>query len=139
VASVLLIIHVFGLMLGAAGGFGGVVALGYARPAQKQKGGPIKGIGRVFAGMSFFGLIILWGTGIAMIMGASEPYTLNAMFWMKMAFAVALTATVIFMELIYSRRDAQSARLMPALTPLAAIALVLVAVFSVLAFRGVSP
>ncbi|HEV7691882.1 MAG TPA: hypothetical protein VGO52_13695 [Hyphomonadaceae bacterium] len=137
-ANVLLIIHVFGLMLGAAGGFGSVVALGYARPSQKQKGGPIKGIGRVFTGMSFFGLIILWGTGIALIMGATEPYTLNAMFWMKMVFAAVLTATVIGMELIYARRDAQSARLMPALTPLAALTLVLVAVFSVLAFRGVS-
>src|SRR5689334_12088041 len=134
-SNVLLIIHLFGLMLGAAGGFGGVVTLGYARPAQKQKGGPIKGIGRVFAGMSFFGLIILWGTGIALIMGATEPYTLNAMFWMKMAFAAALTATVIFMELIYARRDAQYARLMHALTPLAAIALALVVVFSLLPFR----
>lgn len=134
-ANVLLIIHVFGLMLSSAGSFGGIVTLGYARPAQKQKGGPIKGIGRVFAGMSFFGLIILWGTGIALIMGAVEPYTLNSMFWMKIAFAVVVTATVIWMEMIYSRRDAQWARLMPALTPLATIALVLTAVFSVVAFR----
>ena len=57
-ANVLLIIHVFGLMLSAAGGFGSVVALGYARPAQKQKGGPVRGICVVFTNMSIFGLVL---------------------------------------------------------------------------------
>ena len=49
------IAHLIGLMLGFAGVFGGVLTLGHARPAQKQKGGSLRGINRVFANLATFG------------------------------------------------------------------------------------
>ena len=43
--DILLIFHFLGLMLGVTGGLGGTVVLAVASPAQKAKGGPIRGIG----------------------------------------------------------------------------------------------
>ena len=135
-ANVLLILHVFGLMLGAAGGFGAVVTLGHARPATKQKGGPLRGVNRVFPGMSLIGVLILWPTGIALMATQPGAYQLTAMFWMKMGFVVLLTVTTMGIEMIYGRakREPHLARLLPSLHPLAALSYIMIAVFSVLAF-----
>jgi hypothetical protein len=133
--DVLLILHVVGLMFGAAGGFGGVVSLAHARPAQKQKGGPVRGIGPVFAHMSMMGLALLWPTGIAMMV--MQPAPMGAMFLMKMLFAGLVTFAAVSVEMAYARGrkgDPQIARLLPSLHPLAALSYLMAAVFSVLAF-----
>ena len=135
-SNVLLIFHVFGLMLGAAGAFGGVVSLGYARPAQKQKGGPVRGIGVVFTNMSIFGLVLLWPSGIALVVAGFGDAPLNPMFWMKMGFALLATFATVSMQMIYAggRKNPHNLRLMPSLHPLAAICYVMTALFSVLTF-----
>ena len=136
--SVLAIVHVLALMLGAAGGFAAMLTLGHARPKQKEKGGSMRGVGRVFSTMSLLGILVLWPTGIALVVTYPDRFPLNAMFWMKMGFAVALTITTVGIEVIYgrARQEPDLARLLPSLKPLAALCYIMAAVFSVLAFGG---
>ena len=136
-ASVLLIFHFIGLMLGITGSLGGAATLAYSRPAQKQKGGPLRGVGPAFAHMSTFGLVLLWPTGIALLVltkgaGATEP-----MFLMKALFVLLLTFATISIEMIYARarRVPQLPPLLTSLGPLAVLSYLAVVVFSVLAFR----
>jgi hypothetical protein len=138
--SVLLIFHVFGLMLASAGAFGGVMSLAYAKPAQKQKGGPVRGIGVVFTNLSIFGLVLLWPSGIALVVTSFGDAPMDSMFWMKMGFALLASFATVSMQMIYSggRKNPHNLRLMPSLHPLAAICYVMTAVFSVLTF-GVKP
>ncbi len=135
-ANVLLILHVIGLMLGVTGSLGGAATLAYSRPAQKQKGGPLRGIGPAFARMASTGVVLMWPTGIALVVinkgaGATEP-----MFLMKMVFVLLLTLATFGIETIYgrARREPQVARLLPSLGPLAVLSYLMVAIFSVLAF-----
>jgi hypothetical protein len=134
--SVLVIVHVLALMLGAAGGFAAMLTLGHAKPKQKEKGGPMRGVGRVFSSMSLMGILVLWPTGIALVVTHPHFYPLNPMFWMKVGFAVVLTITTVSIEVIYARarKEPHFARLLPSLKPLAALSYVMTAVFSVLAF-----
>ena len=134
--SALVIVHVLALMLGSAGGFAAMLTLGHARPKQKEKGGAMRGVGRVFSTMSLMGILLLWPTGIALVVTNPDLYPLSPMFWMKMVFAVALTVTTVSIEMIYgrARQEPQMARLLPSLKPLAAICYIMAAVFSVLAF-----
>ena len=134
--SALVIVHVLALMLGSAGGFAAMLTLGHARPKQKEKGGAMRGVGRVFSTMSLMGILLLWPTGIALVVTNPDLSPLSPMFWMKMVFAVALTVTTVSIEMIYARakQEPQMARLLPSLKPLAALCYIMAAVFSVLAF-----
>jgi hypothetical protein len=134
--SALVILHVLALMLGSAGGFAAMLTLGHARPKQKEKGGAMRGVGRVFSTMSLMGILVLWPTGIALVATHPDEYPLNPMFWMKMGFAIVLTATTVSIEVIYARakQEPDLARLLPSLKPLAALSYIVTAVFSVLAF-----
>ncbi len=134
--SALVIIHVLALMLGSAGGFGALLTLGHARPKQKEKGGPIRGVGRVFSTLSLMGILILWPTGLVLVVTHPDVYPLNPMFWMKMGFVAVLTVTTVSIEVIYGRakQAPHLARLLPSLKPLAALSSIMAAVFSVLAF-----
>ena len=58
--DILLIFHFLGLMLGVTGGLGGTVVLAIATPAQKAKGGPIRGIGPALTHLSMTGLVLMW-------------------------------------------------------------------------------
>src|SRR5215510_6125403 len=110
--NALVIIHVLALMLGSAGGFGAMLTLGHARPKQKEKGGSLRGVGRVFSTLSLMGILVLWPTGIALVATHPELYPLNPMFWMKMGFVVVLTITTVSIEVIYGRakQEAELAR-----------------------------
>lgn len=127
------IAHLFGLMLGFAGVFGGVLTLGHARPAQKQKGGSLRGIGRVFANMATFGVVLLWPSGIA-LMVVTKVNALAPMFLMKLVFSGLLTFATVAVEVVYTRArsDPHMARALPSLGPLAALSYLAVVVFSVL-------
>ncbi|HEX5007235.1 MAG TPA: hypothetical protein VFV70_08995 [Hyphomonadaceae bacterium] len=136
-SSALVIVHVLALMLGSAGGFGALLTLGHARPKQKEKGGSLRGVGRVFSTLSLMGILVLWPTGIALVVTHPESYPLNPMFWMKVGFAVVLTIATVSIEVIYGRakHEPHLARLLPSLKPLAALSYIMTAVFSVLAFH----
>ena len=135
--DVLVIFHLIGLMIAITGSLGGTVVLALAKPAQKQKGGPLRGVGPAFAHLAVFGLILLWPSGIAMMATEESPVTNTTMFWMKMGFVGLLTFTTVTIEIIYDRgrRDPTIARTLPSLMPLTVLACFLVVIFSVLAYR----
>lgn len=135
--DLLLIFHFLGLMLGVTGGLGGTVVLAVATPAQKAKGGPVRGIGPVFTQISMVGLVLLWPSGIALMIMSDFNDALGPMFWMKMGFAVAVTLATISTEMVYgkARREPKVARLLLSLGPLATLSYVLTIVFAVLAFH----
>ncbi|MEZ6028819.1 MAG: hypothetical protein R3C46_03620 [Hyphomonadaceae bacterium] len=135
--EVLSFFHLAGLMLGATGSLGGFTVLLAAPPAQKQKGGPIRGVGPVFARIAIIGLILLWPSGFPLALMRPGGVDLSTMFWMKLGFAVLLTFAAISTEMVYerARRGAPKvARLLLTLGPLSALCWLLVAIFSVLAF-----
>lgn len=135
-ADILAIFHLFGWMLAVTGSLGGFTLLLAAPPAQKQKGGPVRGAGPLFARMAIFGLLLLWPSGF--VMAITRPgIELTTMFWMKVGFAALLTFAAISIELVYERARKGApkvARLLLTLGPLAVLCHALVAVFSVLAF-----
>jgi hypothetical protein len=130
------IFHFLGLMLAATGSLGGLTLLVAAPPAQKQKGGPVRGVGPLFARMSIVGLVLLWPSGFVMAVTLPD-IAFTTMFWMKVGFAALLTFAAISIEMVYerARRGAPKvARLLLTLGPLAVFCHGLVLVFSALAF-----
>lgn len=136
-ANVLLIFHFLGLMLGVTGSLGGAATLAYSRPAQKQKGGPLRGVGPAFAAMSTFGLIMLWPSGIALLVLSNGAGVASPMFVMKAVFVLLLTFSVLSIQMIYgnARKSAHLPKLLVSLGPLSVISYLLVVIFSVLAFK----
>jgi hypothetical protein len=136
----LLIFHFLGLMLGITGSLGGAATLAYQRPAQKQKGGSMRGVGPAFARMATFGVILLWPTGIVLLLQDQGPglgALTEPMFLMKSVFVLLLTFTTFSIETIYAKakQEPQLPRLLVSLGPLAVIAYVAAVSFSVLAFN----
>jgi hypothetical protein len=134
-ADVLLIFHFIGLILGAGGGLGSVVALASVKPAARQKGGGNKSVGRVYARLSTAGLVFMWPSGIGLLVTKYGAEALGPMFWMKMVFVGLLTFSVITIEMIYAGRDKQTGGLLASLGPLAGLSSLAAVVFSVLAFH----
>jgi len=135
--DILLIFHFLGLMLGVTGGLGGTVVLAVASPAQKAKGGPIRGVGPALTHLSMSGLVLMWPTGIGLMISSDFGAAMGAMFWMKIGFAVAVTFATVSTLMVYqrARRDPKVARLLLSLGPLATLCYVLTIVFAVLAFH----
>lgn len=135
--DVLLIFHFLGLMLGVTGGLGGTVVLAVATPAQKAKGGPIRGVGPALTHLSMTGLVLMWPSGIALMIVSDFSGALGAMFWMKIGFAVAVTFATVSTLMVYgkARREPKVARLLLSLGPLATLCYALTIVFAVLAFH----
>ncbi len=134
-ADVLLILHFVGLILGAGGGLGSVVALASVKPAARQKGGGGPKTGRTYARLSSAGLVFLWPSGIGLLVTKYGAEALGAMFWMKMVFVGLLTFSVITIEIIYAGRSRQTGGLLVSLGPLAGLSSLAAVVFSVLAFH----
>src|SRR5690349_23758852 len=101
--TALVILHLVGLMMGVTGSLGGTMVLALAKPAQKQKGGALRGVGPAFAHLSMTGLVLLWPTGIAMLVVSEGAGMATPMFWMKMAFVGLLSFATISTEVVYSR------------------------------------
>jgi len=137
VTDVLLIFHFLGMMLGVTGGLGGTVVLAVASPAQQAKGGPIRGIGPALTHLSMSGLVVMWPTGIGLLMVTDFAGATGPMFWMKIGFACAVTFATVSTLTVYqrARKDPKVAQLLLTLGPLATLCYVLTIVFSVLAFH----
>ncbi|HVY89288.1 MAG TPA: hypothetical protein VG942_10500 [Hyphomonadaceae bacterium] len=138
VLDVLTIFHFLGLGLTAAGAFGGVVVMGHRGTLPGKRGGGPKAIGPILTRMSIFGIVLLWGTGLALLIITGVNVLASAMFWMKMGFAALLTFAAIATEFTYSSIRAgnqQAAHTLLSLGPLAALAFVVTLVFAVLAFH----
>lgn len=139
--NVLLIAHFIGLALVAAGGLGAVVVMSYPGALPTKRGGGLKGVGQVLTRIMLFGLVVMWPTGIALMVmqdGLAEPALRNPMFWMKMGFAGFLTFAAFAIELTYGRVRAGNKRegaTLLSLGPAASLCFLMAIIFSVLAFR----
>lgn len=90
----ILFLHFFGLMLGAAGGFASAFIMRRASAAPADQAQVLRGLGWPLAMMSATGLLILWITGIMMLVGAGGPGVMPMLFWWKIAFVVVATVLV---------------------------------------------
>ena len=86
-----LFLHFFGLMLGAAGGFGALIVLMRARSAPADQAQTLRGLGWPLAMVSGTGLLILWVTGILMVLASGLAGSMPVLFWVKIVFVVAAT------------------------------------------------
>lgn len=137
-SDVLLIFHFIGLMLGAGGGLGSTVAMGYANSLSEQKAKAVRGLGPILARMSLAGLVILWLTGVWLLLTRYDITALPVMFWFKIGFVLLLTFAAVSIEMTYGRvkrGDAKAAALLPSLGPMAGISSLMAVIFAVLAFH----
>lgn len=136
--DVLLIFHFVGLMLGAGGGLGSTVVMGYANAQGGKRGGPLRAVGPALARMSLAGLFFLWATGLPLLFIKYNVAAMPVMFWMKMVFVASLTFAAVTIEMTYGRvkaGDARAANLLPSLGPLAGLSSLMAVIFAVLAFH----
>ena len=85
----ILFLHLVGLMLGAAGGFGAALVMIRARSAPDDQAQALRTLGWPLAMMSGAGLVVLWATGILMLFFTAP--SLPSIFWAKILFVVVLT------------------------------------------------
>lgn len=132
-ADGLLILHFVGLMLAASGIVGCLASLAAKRPAARAKGAGRPG--RIYARLASLGVVCLVPSGIGLLILKPWLYYPGAMFWMKMAFAAALTLAVLGIEMVHAGRARQAGNLLASLSPLAGLTLLAGVIFSVLAFH----
>jgi len=137
-SDAVLILHFIGLMLGAGGGLGSTVAMGYASSLSEAKAKAVRGLGPVLTRMSLVGLVIMWLTGVWLLLTRHDITALPVMFWFKMGFVLLLTVAAVSLELTYGRvkrGDVRAAALLPSLGPMAGISSLMAVIFSVLTFH----
>ncbi len=132
----ILFLHLFGLMLGAAGAFGSLVVMMKARSAPADQAQALRTLGWPLAMMSGAGLAVLWATGILMIFFVSP--SLPGLFWAKIVFVVILTVLSGLIHKTYAdiRRtgDTGLVQRLYALGPASAVILLLIVLLAVYAF-----
>ncbi|HEX5007234.1 MAG TPA: hypothetical protein VFV70_08990 [Hyphomonadaceae bacterium] len=139
ILDVLLIVHFAGLMLGAGGGIGSTIVMGYARSLPDEKGVIVRGAGPALARLSTAGLVLMLLTGPALVsMKYGGFAAMPTMFWVKLVFVATLTLAAILIEITYAqvkKGNAAAAANLPKLGPLAGISALLAVVFAALAFH----
>jgi hypothetical protein len=89
--GLVLFLHFFGLMIGATGGFGSGFIMFQANKAPPEQAKILRAQGRPLAMVAATGLVILWITGILMMIAGGGPGAMPAAFWWKIAFVVIAT------------------------------------------------
>jgi hypothetical protein len=140
VFDTLLILHFFGLMMGSGGGLGSTIAMRYAMTLSLEQGAVVRGLGPALSKMSVAGLILMWITGLAMLLwkygGALGG--MPAMFWVKMGAAASLTFAVVMIQITHGKvkkGDLTVIGRFHKLGPMAGISSLLAVIFAVLAFH----
>jgi hypothetical protein len=135
--EVVLFLHFFGLMLGAAGGLGGGILMRKAAGLPPEQAQAIRAQGPMLANVSAIGLALLWITGIIMFFefGGYVPAT----FWIKFALVVIATITTILIHLTYAEMRKNPgpalAKRLQLLGPATGLAVLLAVLFAVIAFN----
>ena len=134
----ILFLHLFGLMLGAAGGLGSGVLMrrALAMPADEAK--VVRGLGPLLANVAHIGVALLWVTGLILVWSKWDGFAnLPQLFWVKAIFILSLTAVAIFVHMTYAEirkgNVAVAARL-PKLGPMGGVSAILAVLFAVYAF-----
>jgi hypothetical protein len=137
--DLLLILHLIGLMMGAGGGFGSMIAQRAAAARPPEQAAVLRSLGPAMVNFSAIGLVVMLITGLALVYVKYNGFTgLTAMFWTKMVFVTTLTLASIAVHVTYGQikaGDTAAAARLPALGPIAGLSSVLAVIFAVLAFH----
>lgn len=134
----LVFLHLFGLMLGAGGGFVSSLIMRRAARAAPEEAKTLRGLGPMLANTSAVGLTIMWFSGLALVWTVwGGVGALPGMFWVKLIFILTLTAAVVAIHRTYAEirggNPAAAGRL-PKLGPAAGVSSLLAVLFAVIAF-----
>lgn len=136
--DVLLLIHLVGLMLGAGGGFGSMIAMRRALASPPDHANVLRGLGPHYAALSVLGLVAMWLSGAVLAVTEIGIPNLPALFWVKMIFVSTLTLAAIATQMTYARikrGDMSVAKRLPLLGPVAGASSLLAVTFAVFAFH----
>ena len=134
----ILFLHLFGLMLGAAGGLGSGVLMrrALAMPADEAK--VVRGLGPLLANVAHIGVALLWVTGLILVWSKWDGFAnLPQLFWVKAIFILSLTAVAIFVHLTYAeirKGNVAVASRLPKLGPMGGVSAILAVLFAVYTF-----
>ncbi|MCX7889436.1 MAG: hypothetical protein N2422_06845 [Rhodobacteraceae bacterium] len=138
--AILVFVHLFGLMLGAAGGMSTALIMRRAAAAPAEQAQALRGLGPMLANVSAVGLGLMWLSGLVLVWTFwGGPGGLPGMFWVKFAFVLALTAATVAILMTHAairRGETARAALLPRLGPAAGLSSLLAVLFAVLAFAG---
>jgi hypothetical protein len=137
--DILLTVHFVGLMLGAGGSFGSMVAMRYAGKLSPEQVGVIRALTPILARVALTGLVLMLATGIWMLFlvynGGAD---LGPTFMAKMVFVTTLTLAALGTELTYGqvrRGNLKAAARLPVLGPIAGISSLLAVTLAVFTFH----
>lgn len=137
--DVLLALHIIGLMLGAGGGFGSMIAARTALTRPPEQAAVLRSLGPSLANLSGAGLIVMLLTGFALVFVKYEGFAaLPSMFWVKIVFVTTLTLAALATHVTYGQVKAgnvAAAGRLAALGPVAGLSSILAVIFAVLAFH----
>ncbi|MBI2718451.1 MAG: hypothetical protein HY245_12955 [Rhizobiales bacterium] len=138
--NLLLFLHIFGLMLGATGGFGSAILMRKAATLPTDQAKVLKGQGPLFANVSAIGVALLVATGPIMVSSKYGGFAaLPQLFWVKAIFIVTLVLAIGAIHLTYAEMRkgnmAVAARL-PKIGPVAGVSALLATLFAVYTFGG---
>lgn len=135
----LLALHLFGLMMGAGGGFGSMVTMRVAATRPPDHVAVLHTLAPAMGRFASVGLVLMWLTGLML---AALKYGglagLPGLFWVKMIFVSSLTIAAITLELTYAqvkRGDTGAAKRLPGLGAIAGASSLLAVLFAVLSFH----
>ena len=137
--DVLLALHLIGLMMGAGGGFGSMIAMQAAAKAPPEQAGTLRTLGPAMTQFSGIGLILMLLTGFALVFLKYNGFTgLPGVFWAKMLFVTTLTLASLTVHITYGQvkaGNAAAAARLPVLGPIAGLSSILAVIFAVFAFH----
>lgn len=135
----LLFLHLFGLMLGAAGGFASGILMRRAMTMPPEQAATIRSLGPMLAHVAGAGLVVMWITGLIMVWSKWGGLgSLPGLFWIKFVFVVILTLSSGAIDITYAQirrtgNKALAARL-AVLGPISGISATLAVLFAAFAF-----
>jgi hypothetical protein len=137
--DLLIAAHIIGLMMGAGGGFGGMLTAREALKRPADQAAVLRSMGPILANFSFVGLIVMWITGVALVFLKYGGFgALPQMFWVKFIFISTLTLAAVATQVLYGQVKAGNtiaATRVPAFGQIAGISSILAVVFAALAFH----
>ena len=102
--NVFVILHFIGLALGFSSGFGNMVVAGLIAKAAANEKPILARVQPALGRLGVIGLVLLWGTGIAIVMTRYGGFAiLPRPFVYKLIAAVLLTLTVIYINVLQPR------------------------------------
>lgn len=137
--DVLLILHLLGLLMGAAGGISSGLIMRRALKAPPEQAMTLRSLGPMLARLSMIGLVLMLATGFSLVFVTYGGFSdLPTTFWIKMVFVTTLTLAAIATELAYAQvkgGNVKAAARLPVLGPIAGLSSLLAVIFAVLTFH----